>query len=415
MYRGRPTNARESHRVDRAPLSAPKPSPKEILVFQSASRRDFLKQVSAAGSILALSASGRIAFAREDHAKLNILILGGTGLIGPALIDSAKARGHKVTLFNRGKTRADLYPEIEKLRGDRDPKKGEGLKALEGKQFDVVFDDCGYFPRIVTASAELLAPNISQYVYVSSISCYADNSKEGQDEDAACGKMDDPTLETMGDQFQYYGPLKALCEAAAEKACPGKTTIIRPGYIVGPEDWTGRFTYWPWRIAKGGEVLVPGNPDDPIQIIDVRDLADFMVHCAEQKTMGKFNLCGPGQRLTMKQMVADCQKAVGGDAKLTWVPTDFLTKNGLGGDGGFPIWAPFEGETKGFHTWKNERAVKAGLKFHSVEDTAKATMEWFNARPEAEQNQMIKRSGAMSLDREAELLEAWHKSQEGKG
>ncbi len=389
---------------------------KEILVLQSANRRDFLK-ASATGTVLALSGGLRPLFAREGESdkKLKILILGGTGLIGPALIESAQKRGHTVTIFNRGRRTGDRFPDVEKLIGDRDPNKGEGLKALEGKKWDVVFDDCGYFPRMVTASAELLGPNVGHYVYVSSISCYADNSKVDQDEDAACGKMDDPTLETMGDQFQYYGPLKALCEEAAEKACPGKTTIIRPGYIVGPEDSTGRFTYWPWRIAKGGEVLVPGEPTDPIQIIDVRDLSDFMITCAENKTTGKFNLVGPGERLTMKEMVDACVAATKSDAKLTWVPVAFLSKNGLGGDGGFPIWAPFEGETKGFHTWKNERAIKAGLKFRPMEQIAKDALDWLNEQPENRQTMILKGSGAMSMEKEKELLEAWHKSESQGG
>src|SRR6185436_15513984 len=169
--------------------------------------------------------------------------------------------------------------------GDRDPKKGEGLKALEGRKWDAVLDTSGYYPRHVKASAELLAPNIGHYVYVSSISCYAKTDVEGMDEDGALAKLDDPTVETMGKDYANYGGLKALCEQAAEAAMPGRTCVVRPGYIVGPTDPTDRFTYWPARFDKGGDVLVPGAPSDPIQVIDVRDLAEWMVLVGEQGTV----------------------------------------------------------------------------------------------------------------------------------
>ena len=217
-----------------------------------------------------------------DVPKLKILILGGTGFIGPWEVEAAKARGHEVTLFNRGKSRPDMFTELEKLKGDRDPDKDDGLSALVGRTFDVVIDNSGYYPRHVKASAELLGPNVKQYIYVSSISAYGQTDVEGQDETAPLATMDDPTVEEMGEGWVNYGPLKALCEGAAEAAMPGRVTVVRPGYIVGPGDHTHRFTYWPLRIREGGEVAVPGGPDDPIQVIDVRDLTEWIIHMAEQ-------------------------------------------------------------------------------------------------------------------------------------
>ena len=242
-------------------------------------RRDFL----AATAALALSCHAKGTRQEEAPRRLSVLILGGTGFLGPALVEVCRAQGHTVTLFNRGKTRPGLFPELEKLQGDRDPDKGEGIRALAGRKFDVVFDDCGYYPRHVRASAELMAPNIGHYIYVSSISCYARTDIENADESAELARIPDPTVETMGAQYENYGALKALCEEAAEAALPGRVTVIRPGFIVGPGDPTDRFTYWPVRVARGGDVLVPGTATDPIQVIDVRDLAEFMVRCAERR------------------------------------------------------------------------------------------------------------------------------------
>ena len=189
---------------------------------------------------------------------MNLLILGGTVFLGRHLVEAALARGHAVTLFNRGQHNPDLFPEVERLRGDRD---GD-LQALEGRRWDAVVDTCGYVPRVVRASAEMLAPNVDHYTFISSISVYADTSKPGIDEQAPVGTLDDPTTEEV--TGESYGPLKALCEQAAEAAMPGRVLNIRPGLIVGPHDPTDRFTYWVRRVAEGGEVLAPGNPHAPV-------------------------------------------------------------------------------------------------------------------------------------------------------
>ena len=372
-------------------------------------RRDILKSSAAT----ALGAGLRPLWAADDppaarQQPLKLLVLGGTGFLGPAIVDAAKARGHTLTLFNRGKTRPELFPDVEKLRGDRDPKKGDGIKSLQGRKWDAVFDDCGHYPRWVKASAELLAPNIRQYVYISSISCYADNSKPGQDESAPLAKMADPTIEEMGKNFEYYGPLKALNEQAAEKAMPGRTTVVRPGYIVGPGDFSDRFTYWPWRVdrARGNaaEVLAPGTPTDPIQVIDVRDLAAWLVRVVEKNVTGVFNACGPAKPATMGEVLDACRAVTGREARFTWVSEQFL-KDAPGGSVDLPIWAPPSGETAGFHLWSNARAIKAGLTFRPLKDIIRDTLAWYKTLPADRQKQP--RAG-LKPEREAELLKAWH-------
>ncbi len=332
-------------------------------------------------------------------APLSILILGGTGFLGPATIDAAKARGHAVTIFNRGRREKYVGTRdgVEKLYGNRDPNKHaqskvvegkevddesspKGLDELKGKKFDAVIDNSGFVPRIVKASSELLAPNVGQYVFISTISVYKNNDKPNKDESDEIGTISDPTVEEMGTQFQNYGPLKALCEQAAEAAMPGRVTSIRPGYIVGVGDTTDRFTYWPIRVSRGGEVLVPGTMEDAVQFIDVRDLAEFIVTCIEDKAMGVMNATGPQKPMRTGDLLSACvsaAKASGKDeAKLTYVPYEWLAENGAG-PGSLPILLPPTGETAGFHTRVVDKAVKAGLKFRTAEETCRSLVEWW--------------------------------------
>ncbi|XYI00173.1 NAD-dependent epimerase/dehydratase family protein [Sorangium sp. So ce1128] len=394
------------------------------------SRRHFLSFTAAAGSVAALGCSPapRLSSpapvsagsgparapgpvdppasqppATSGNGKKTLLVLGGTGFLGPAVVEAAKARGYTITLFNRGKTRPHLFPDIEKLHGDRDPAKGDGLKALTGRAWDAVIDNSGYVPRIVKASAELLAPSVRQYVFISSLSVYASHTTPGADETAPVATMPDPTVETMGKEFENYGPLKALCEQAAETAMPGRVTQVRPGFIVGPEDPTDRFTYWPVRVARGGEVLAPGTPLDPVQIIDVRDLAEWLVTVVDTRTTGVFNAAGPGEPLTMGGLLDACKAASGADARFTWVSAKFLEKP-PGEPVDLPIWTPAEGETSAFHLRSAERARKAGLKFRPVPDTVKDTLSWWKTLP-PERN--AKPRAGLSPEREAELLRAW--------
>ncbi len=368
------------------------------------SRRDFLQWSAAAAAVAATGLDLEAAPAQVKPKR--ILILGGTGFLGPATIEAALARGHQVTMFNRGKTRPDLFPGVARLHGDRDPKKGEGLKDLATGTWDAVIDNSGYYPRMVGASAALLAPRTRQYLYVSSISAYKEPNPEHGTEDAPLATMPDPTLESMGKQYEYYGALKALCEQAAEKAMPGRVAVIRPGYIVGPDDPTGRFTYWPVRFARGGEVAVPGAPEDPLQVIDVRDLGAWLVRLVEQGTMGAFNACGPEKPMGWGRVVEACRAAGAPEARPVWIPADFLAAQK---DVEFPIWAPHAGDTKGFHTWSNARAVKAGLRFRPVEETVKDTLAWYRAQEKLEKGRT--RLAGPTAEQEAKLLADWRASQ----
>jgi nucleoside-diphosphate-sugar epimerase len=264
-------------------------------------RREFLG-LSACG-LLGASAIGQ-ASDQPPPRPFSILMLGGTGFLGPHTVEAALRRGHKVTLFNRGKTRPGLFPDLEKLHGDRQT---DDLKALEGRQWDAVVDTSANVPRWVKKAAAILGPNIGHYLYISSVSVYAETSKPGMDESAAVATIADTTTEKI--TAESYGALKALSEKAAEEAMPGKVSVVRPGLIVGPDDPTDRFTYWPVRVARGGEVLAPGSPQDPVQLIDVRDLGAFLVKLIEDKATGVFNALGPDKLLTMGQMLAACKTA----------------------------------------------------------------------------------------------------------
>ena len=372
------------------------------------SRRQFLGTSLAGGAALALGGARSLAATplRQSgaaSAKKKILILGGTAFIGPKTIESALARGHSVTVFNRGKTEKRIpfeFKDVEHLYGNRDPNlpaddaKGpdgkllnpdaspKGLEQLEGRKFDVVIDNSGFYPRLVKASAELLAKNgCGQYVYISSISVYPHHRQSGANEDYELAKLDDPTVENMGQNYANYGGLKVLCEQAAQAAFPGRTAVVRPGYIVGPGDLSDRFSYWPLRIQRGGDVLCPGSPDDPMQWIDVRDLGEWLVKLAEDGTSGVFNaVTNPAK---WGDVLAACAKHAKSPVKLVWVDGEFLEKNSAGGeDGPFPIWVNPKGDYVGFHTWSNDRAEKAGLKFRTIDDTVAAILAWFPSEVE---------------------------------
>lgn len=329
---------------------------------------------------------------------MNILIIGGTGFLGPHTVNSALAKRHTVTLFNRGKTNPGMFPELEKIVGDR--KDPESLKQLAGRKWDAVVDTSGYFTKDVKASAELLAPNVKQYVFISSVSAYADNSRAGADETAAVGTMDDPMLESR--RPEHYGPLKAYCEQAAEAAMPGRVTNIRPGLIVGPDDPTDRFTYWPARLDRGGEVLCPGPWNTPIQYIDVRDLADFIVDTIMDGHVGIYNALGPTYEHTMADLIHACRAASTSDAQCIWVDQNFALENNVGPWMEMPLWIPPEGDSAGFSRVSNKKAISVGLKFRPLADTVRDTLAWSRTRPADH------RWGAgMAPEKEKTVLEAW--------
>ena len=372
----------------------------------ASSRREFLGRAVVGGAALALSPFALSSLSGCGStptasplapARKRILILGGTGFLGPKTVEAALARGHSVTVFNRGKTekfRPFGFEGVEHLYGNRDPDlpaddarapdgtllnpaaRPKGLEQLAGREFDAVIDNSGYYPRHVKASAELLAQLAQQYLFISSISAYANNGVPGADESSAVATLADPTVETMGKGGEFYGGLKALCEQAAQAAFPGRAAIVRPGYIVGPGDGSDRFTYWPIRISRGGEAVAPGTPDDPLQWVDVRDLAEWLVKLVEDGTCGVFNSIGPTTK--WGDVLAACVAAARAPAKLTWVDADFLTRQNAGGeDGLFPIWIEPKGDYAGFHRWSNARAVAAGARFRPIATTAQDLLAWF--------------------------------------
>jgi 2'-hydroxyisoflavone reductase len=333
----------------------------------------------------------------------SLLILGGTGFLGPAIVESARARGHTLTLFNRGRTNPTLFPDVEKLRGDRDGK----LDALRGRRWDAVVDTSGYVPRVVKMSADLLAHATSHYVFISTISVYASLGTAGSDESAAVIRVPEPIDEKKAKE--NYGGLKALCEQAAEASMPGRVTNIRPGLIAGPRDPSGRFTYWPVRVARAGEILAPGTGADPVQYVDVRDLAEWIVHVIENSTMGVYNALGPASPLAMKELLAQVAAGVGAIAPtFTWIPADFLEKVAVQPWSDMPVWVPAVGEYLGAASISNARAKAAGLRFRSPARSAADTLAWYRSLDESTQRKV---SGAgLDASREQDVLARWRAS-----
>jgi 2'-hydroxyisoflavone reductase len=329
---------------------------------------------------------------------MRILVIGGTRFLGRHLVEAALERGHNVTLFNRGKTNADLFPSVTKLRGDRN----SDLSALQGHTWDVVIDTCGYVPRVVSASAGALAHSTNLYVFISTISVYPEFLASTINESSPVATMSDETVEQVTNET--YGPLKALCERAAEHAMPGRVLQIRPGYIVGPHDPTDRFTYWPYRVAQGGEVVVPGDPEASVQFIDVRDLTEWIVRMSEAGKTGTFNATGPASLLTMQRFLQTCKDVTRSDARFTWLSEQFITERHLEAD--FPIWTPAEAVY--FAPVDCAKAIADGLTFRSLADTIRATLQWNASRPEGFTGQ-----AGISREREAALLEEW-RAESGK-
>ncbi len=311
------------------------------------------------------------------------------------------ARGHRVTLFNRGRHNPDLFPGVEKVRGDRDG----GLAPLAGRRWDAVIDTCGSFPRVVRASAALLAGAVGRYVFISSMSVYADLGAPEIDERSPVGAIPDETVEEV--TGETFGPLKALCEQAAEAALPGRALIIRPGLIVGPHDPTNRFTYWPHRVAQGGDVLAPGAPGRSVRfIVDARDLAAWIVRMAEDGATGVFNAKGPDYPLTMGDLLEACKAVSGSDARFVWVDEQFLLDRRVGPWMELPLWLP--AEMGALDAARSDKAYAAGLSFRPIAETVRDTLAWdATVPPDAE------RRAGMARDRETALLDAWKRAAKG--
>jgi 2'-hydroxyisoflavone reductase len=373
-------------------------------------RRDFLKAsalVTAAGAAgFQPTALARAhAFVQPAPKPLRILILGGTGFIGPHQVRYAVARGHQVTLFNRGRTNPGLFKglaNIEERIGDREPKPGN-YDSLKTGEWDVVIDNPTTRPRWVREAAAAVKGRAGQYVFISTISAYAAHDMPGADETAALATTTTPDVESGPEYPPLYGPLKALSEQEAQKAFPGTTTIIRPGLIVGVGDATDRFTYWPVRIARGGEVLAP-PAGDPVQIIDARDLSEWVIRCCEQRVYGVFNATGPASRFTVREMLEGSRAALGSNATFTYVTSAFLSEQRVRAWSDLPVWMPLEGEMAGGTQRSIAKALAKGLTFRPFADTVKATMAFYEQQSEERKAQL--RAG-LPPEREAAVLAAW--------
>jgi len=383
----------------------------------STSRREFLVRSAAAAGALGLGIVPRISFGEglvdtPPAKSLNILILGGTGFTGPEQVDYALKRGHRVTLFNRNKTRPDMFKgKVDQLIGDLN----DNTTALQGKKFDVVIDNPTTAPAWVRNAAQYLKGNTGQYIFISTISVYADNSTPNADETAATTPMPDGldpyTLEPQN-RGRYYGALKTRSEKEVQDDYPGIFTIIRPGLIVGRLDRTDRFTYWPVRVAKGGEVLAPGTPNDVTQFIDARDLAEFTIRMAEKGPKdggGIYNATGPRTPLPMGEFLDHCKRVTGSNARFTWVPWSFLQEQKIRPWRDMTIVVPPDGEAAGFSRRNIDRALAKGLTFRPLDDTIRATLEYNNSRSPEERAKLDSGLvGGISASREAEVLAAWH-------
>jgi 2'-hydroxyisoflavone reductase len=318
---------------------------------------------------------------------MQLLVLGGTKFLGRAIVEAALERRHDVTLFNRGQTNPELFPGVEKLRGDRE----SDLSALDGRRWDAVVDVATFLPRVVRLSVDALRESVDRYVYISSISVYADMS-DAPREGNAVAQLEDPASESIED----YGALKAACEQVVEAAFGERALIVRPGLIVGPHDPTDRFTYWPRRVAEGGRVLAPAPPEAPVQVIDVRDLGAWIVTAIESSLDGVYNATGEPMRFD--ELLDACTRVSGADVDIAWIPSERLVEAGVGEWMELPLWiaAP---QFAAMQQADVSRATTAGLTFRPIEDTIRDTLQW-DARRETPRAEGV----GLAPERERELL-----------
>jgi 2'-hydroxyisoflavone reductase len=363
-------------------------------------RRDFLKLSAAVSGAASLGLAPEPTPAPERRRGLQVLILGGTGFIGPHIVRSLQERGHRVTLFNRGRTNTHLFPDVEKLVGDR----VDNLTALEGRAWHAVIDNARQSPRWVRDSAQLLKGNVGCYLFTSTRSVYSDVSQVGMTEDGPLAAVEASWVDDE-DRRLSYGQAKVLSEMELRKAFPEDYIIVRPGLIIGPGDDTDRFTYWPARVHRGGEVLAPGDPENPVMFIDARDLADFYVTLIENGTRGVFNGLGPSSPLSFAEMLYGCRAVTNSPVSFTWVDTDFLLERRVRPYSHMPCWRPAEGRSAGFQRFDLSRPLAAGITYRPLAVTAKDTLDFHLSRNLERQQNL--RAG-ITAERETELLEAWH-------
>lgn len=397
-------------------------------------RRTFLGQAAgtaAAATMMGLSpkalAQMRDHMAQPADKKLKLLMLGGTGFLGPHIVWRAQERGHEVTLFNRGQTGPEMFPDLEHIQGDRYSDLSELESAVaEGRTWHSAIDTFAYVPSVVTDMMKVIAGSVEHYALVSTISVYADSNEIGADESAPLAEVSDevasniPTHREVG---MHYGAMKARCERAAEQGMPGRVANIRPGLIVGPRDTTGRFTYWPVRASEGGTMIGPGSPEDPTQIIDVRDLADFIVLSIEKELTGQYNAISPAGHYSMGDIINASVKIADAGTEVEWVDGDFLIERGVQPWQQLPCWVPTSMEGyAGFGMMDCSKATKAGMKIRPIEETINATLEYYATRApelEAERGEEFAQQwkqrvrGGLDPSIEVETLAAWKEHKQG--
>ena len=357
------------------------------------SRREVIK-AGVAGGVLA--ATGAL---RAETQPLSILVLGGTGFIGPHMVRNALARGHSVTLFNRGRTNSSLFPELETIKGDR----ANDLTGLEGRSWDVVIDNSGYAARDVKASADLLADNVEHYLFISSISVYA-SFAEPNDVSSPVEQLADPEPEEFS--WDDYGAHKAKAEQNVVNATGAeRSSLLRPTYVVGPGDHTDRFTYWPVRASKGGEMIWPGSPSHNVQVVDVRDLATFTIDVVESRNAGAFNVASPRGAITMGMLHDASVSITGADMEAVWVADEFLTESDETA-GLFPVWHPRSGPLAHLSSVDTSKARAAGLQSRDVTDTVRDLMTWWDTLPK---ERVANARFRLTPEKEAELIAAWRR------
>lgn len=335
---------------------------------------------------------------------MKLLILGGTRFLGRILTETALQNGHEVTLFNRGKTEPELFPEVEKLIGDRNG----NLEALKGRSWDAVIDPSGYLPWSVQESAELLADSAGHYTFISSASVYDPLDQPDIDENHSVGKLSSErvkelkVMEPAQAIAENYGELKYLCEKEVEKVFTGRSLIVRPGLIVGPYDFTDRFSYWVNRIAKGGEVLAPGRRDKEVQFIDVRDLAEWIIRMVESKGNGTYNATGPATELTMEEFLDRCKETAGDGVDVVWVEEKFLLGHDVKGWSDLPLWIPDSENMPGFLSVNSQKALDAGLNFRPLKETIRDTLTWESSR------KVTEKKAGLDPDKEKSVLKDWN-------
>jgi len=362
-------------------------------------RREFVR---AAAALWAASPLAKFLAADTDQ-PLNVLFMGGTGFIGPHMVRAVAAKGHRVTLFNRGKSNPGLFKDMELIKGDR---LSEDIKQLSNRRWDIIIDSSCYVPRAVTMLMDAVELDaVQHYVFISTISVYKDFSRAGITEESPVQILEDPDSEDVN---KYYGALKVVCEQRAEAALPGKVTAVRCGVIIGPGDRSDRFTYWPERVFRGGAVLAPSNGSDPVQTLDARDLADWVAHCVENRVVGTYNATNLAGAVRFRDLLEQSRRLLNPAAAINWVPHDFLLEQGLQQMSDLPLWAAPDGPYAGVWQVNSEKASLAGLKHRPLQQSIEDTHQWFQSQPPARREKL--RAG-LSAEREAEVLAAWRASE----